>query len=850
MDHTHRKHVPMHHEKPSFFHWVGKHFSRIVLLGLSLVFILLGVVIIWVATLKIPTIDSFTNNAVSSSTKIYDRTGTVVLYDVHANIKRTVVTTDQISPNVKNAVVSIENKNFYHDLGIDPLAILRAAFSQILPGVTNSGGSTITQQLVKNTLLTGQKTLSRKLKEWVLAVKLTRVMTKDEILTDYLNAVPYGGTVYGVEEASQEFFGVPASQIDLAEAAYLAAIPNAPSFYSPYGQHTAALENRKNLVLKDMLAQGYITNDQYAAAKAEKVSFLPPEGGTGKALHFVEYIRQYLENKYGEDVLLNGGLKVTTTLDWNLQQVAEKTILENALANEKQYNASNSALVAIDPRTGQILSMVGSRNYFDKQIDGAFNVATAGRQPGSSFKSIVYSRAFEKGYTPDTVLFDIPTQFGPCAAFDMSDTSPCYAPSDYDNKWNGPMSLRNALAQSRNVPAVQLLSMVGLNDALQTAKNLGITTLDNNSSRYGLTLVLGGGEVSLLDMTSVYSVFANDGVRNAPTGILEVDDAQGSVLEKYTPNPSTVMDHNAVRNLSDVLSDNVARTPLFGANSFFFFSGRQVAGKTGTTNNDKDAWVFGYTPSVAVGVWTGNNDNTAMKSGSAISGPAWHTFMTAALASLPYTNPGANETFPAPDTNPNYYSLAPVLRGAWAGGQSFFIDTMSGKLATDLTPPETKKEVVIPNPHSILYWVDTSNPTGPAPSNPGSNPQYNRWEAEFQNYIASHPNLIPPVPVKPTEYDDVHTVANEPVITLVSPQPTATVSLSGSANIQLSIVSHYGIKNIDYYLNGELVGSGTNPNSFSFIPDNATVGVNQLKIVVTDMVYNKGELDTTINFGN
>lgn len=837
--------------KHGVWQWLKHHRKNVFFIGASILVILLGVFLIWVATLKVPAVTSFADRKVSSSTKIYDRTGTVVLYDVHANIKRTVVTSDQISTYAKRAIVAIEDKNFYNHGGIELSSIIRASLAHVLPFLgTAGGGSTITQQLVKNTLLTQQHSISRKVKEWVLAIKLERVMTKDEILTTYLNEAPYGGTIYGIEEASQSFFGVPAKNLDLAQAAYLAAIPNAPSYYSPYGKNRAALDARKNLVLKDMIDQGVISQAEYDTAINETVSFLPEQGGTGKALHFVEYIRQYLDNKYGEDMVNNGGLKVITTLDWDLQQKAEEVVYQDALSNEKQYGASNSALVAIDPKTGNILSMVGSRNYFDKEIDGAFNVATAGRQPGSSFKPIVYSRAFEKGFLPETVLFDIPTQFGPCDAFSTSSVSPCYAPSDYDNKWLGPISLRDALAQSRNVPAVQLLSMVGLPDALETAKRLGITTLDRDASRYGLTLVLGGGEVSLLDMTSVYSVFANEGIRNPVNGILEVDDASGNVLEKYAPGPQQVMDPNATRMLSSVLSDNTARTPLFGPNSFFYFGSRQVAGKTGTTNDDRDAWVFGYTPSIAVGVWSGNNDNTPMSKGSAISGPAWRSFMDYALTKVPYDNPGIQEPFNAPDTPSNYASLAPVLRGAWAGGQSFFIDGVSGKLATDLTPDATKKEIVIPDPHNILYWVNPSNPTGPVPTNPASDSsQYGRWEQEFQAWIADHPSLVPPVPVEPTESDDVHTLANKPVVSVVSPAAGVTLGQNSPITIQVNIVANYPLKKIDWYLNNVSMGS-TVGDSFSFVPaDNGSQpGINQLRIVATDQVYNEGEITVPIVF--
>lgn len=829
--------------------WIKHHTQVLLWIGASLAVILIAAFIIWIATMRVPTITSFADRKVSSSTKIYDRTGTVVLYDVFENVKRTIISGDQITQKTKEAVIAIEDKDFYSHNGIKISSIIRAGLSQFIPFIKQSGGSTITQQLVKNTLLTQEKSITRKVKEWVLAIKLERIMTKDEILAMYFNEAPYGGTIYGIQEASRLFFGKNANEVTLAESAYLAAIPNAPSFYSPYGKNKDRLEARKNLVLSNMFNQGYITEAEYIAAKNEVVVFKPLIDASGKSLHFVEHIRQYLETKYGADVIRNQGLKVITTIDWDLQQVAEKTINENAFKNERDYGGTNSALVAIDPKTGQLLSMVGSRDYFDRTIDGAFNVATAGRQPGSSFKPIVYARAFEKGFLPETVLFDIPTQFGPCDAFDRSSTPPCYAPDNYDNKFVGPISLRNALGQSRNIPAVQLLSIVGLPDALETGKRLGLTTLDRNSDRYGLTLVLGGGEVSLLDMTSVYGVFANEGVRNPIVSILEVTDAEGNILEQYVPKPVSVMSANAARSVSSILSDNVARTPLFGANSFFYFGGRPVAGKTGTTNSNKDAWVFGYTPSIAVGVWSGNNDNTPMKKGSSISGPAWRTFMDYALTKLPYDRPNASESFNSPDTPPNYLELAPVLRGAWAGGESFFIDSVSGKLATELTPNETKVEKVIPNPHNILYWVDPSNPTGPKPANPSKISQFDRWEKSFQSWIANHPGIVPGMPVKPLEYDDIHTEANKPVVTLVDPVLGSTLGLENNITVQVTTQSNFPVKTFDWYLNEIFIGS-TNSGQFSFIPTNESyqLGINELKIIATDIVYNKGELVTPIIF--
>lgn len=853
----HMHHQVRHHGKQAVHHvkkhgrsawdWV-KHHTQIVFLSLaSLAVVLVGIFIIWIATMNIPTPQAFIERKVTNATKIYDRTGTVVLYDVFGNMKRTTVSSDMIDPKIKQAIVAIEDKEFYNHIGIVPRSIVRAVISQFVPGFPNSGGSTITQQLVKNTLLTQEKSIVRKIKEWVLAVKIERVMSKEEILTSYLNEAPYGGTIYGVEEASKAFFGKPAVDVTLAEAAYLAAIPNLPTYYSPYGKNRENLNARKNLILREMRDQGTIAEEQYTTARNEEVEFKPRSDGASKAIHFVEYVRGTLEEKYGRDAVLYGGLQVITTLDWDIQQAAEKAVLENALKNETAWGASNSAAVAIDPKTGQILAMVGSRDYSDREIDGAFNVATANRQPGSSFKSLVYARAFEKGFQPETVVFDVPTQFGPCDPLSRSMTSPCYAPGNFDGAFKGPMSLLNALGQSRNIPAVKMLSMIGLSDALGTAKRLGLTTLDRNADRYGLTLVLGGGEVTLLDLTSVYGVFANEGVRNPHTPIIEVRDITGTILEKFTPRPESVMDANATRKLSYVLSNNSARTPLLGANSFMYFGeNRPVAAKTGTTSDNKDAWVVGYSPSVAVGVWSGNNDNTPMRKGSSISGPAWRAIMDAALKKVPYDRPGSTERFADPYLDTDYDQLAPVLRGQWAGGESFFVDTISGGLATDLTPRETKKEFVIPNPKSILYWVDVTNVRGPRPSNPESNPQFTRWNTAVLNWLSQNPGSVPGNPTKPSFFDNVHTEQNKPKTT-INPIPEMVYGRTNPFTVNYITESKYPILHYEIFLNDLFVGKTSNL-SFTFIPDdyNAISGKNILKIITVDEIYNREEIEVEV----
>ncbi|MDP3958291.1 MAG: transglycosylase domain-containing protein, partial [bacterium] len=364
---------------------------------------------LWAGSLKIPDLGTFEERRVENSTKIYDRTGKILLYDVHQNIKRTVIPYSDMGANIKNATVAIEDRDFYEHGGVRFRSVIRAILVNLhlWPGYAGQGGSTITQQVIKNALLTKEKKISRKVKEWILATKLEQTMSKEDILTLYLNESPYGGPVYGIGEAASYYFGKRPSDLTVAEAAYLAALPQAPTYYSPYGKHRDELERRKNLVLSKMRELGFITAEEHAAAQGETVVFVPQYEGGAKALHFVMWVREYLAETYGEEALLSG-LKVTTTLDYNLQKKAEEIVLAGALENEKKFNAKNAAMVAIDPKTGQVLVMVGSRDYFDKEIEGNFNVALAHRQPGSSFKPVVYATAFMKGYTPETVLFDLP----------------------------------------------------------------------------------------------------------------------------------------------------------------------------------------------------------------------------------------------------------------------------------------------------------------------------------------------------------------------------------------------------------------------------------------------------------
>lgn len=633
------------------------------------------------------------------STKLYDRTGKVLLYEVNSQGKRTVIPYDQIPDHAKKATISIEDSGFYEHSAIDIKGIFRAFFVNIIRGGISQGASTITQQLAKNTFLTPERTYSRKIKEIILAFWIERYYDKDQILNLYLNQIPYGAGANGIEAAAQTYFGKQAKDLTLLESSTLAAMVQIPSYYSPWGSHKAELIKRKDRVLDEMYSAGYITKKQRDDNLKISPRFLEQNIGSIKAPHFSMAVRDYLIDKYGEDVVNKGGLKVITTLDYDLQQIAERSVKEGAARNAELYKGHNASLVAEDPKTGQILALVGSADYFSKTIDGNFNVATQGlRQPGSSIKPFAYMTAFQKGYTPNTILFDLSTEF------DTSGTA-SYRPENYDHSYRGPISLRNSLAQSINVTAVKTLYLAGINDTIKNAYDFGLTTL-TDPKRYGLSFVLGGGEVRLIDMVGGYSVFSQDGLKHQQALVLSVEDDKGSTLEKYLDRSSQVIEPQYPRLINDILSDQDARRPLFESSfDLTVFPDRDVALKTGTTNDYRDAWVLGYTPSLVVGVWAGNNDNTPMqRSGGSILAavPIWSSFMNEALAKFPI------ETF----TKPENVSVAkPMLDGNYMS---------NGEI------------------HTILHYVDRSNPTGPIPGDPAQDPQYRLWEAPVRAWVSQN----------------------------------------------------------------------------------------------------------------
>lgn len=707
--------------------WFKKNYKNIAIDSIIVLFVagilLLSGILIWVSTLEIPDLSSFEDRRVLQTTKIYDRTGEILLYDLHQDVKRTIVPYSQISRHIKNATIAIEDERFYSHPGIDLRGITRAAFQNLSEGdlLGGQGGSTITQQVIKNSILQREKKLARKVKEAILAIKLERVLSKDEILAIYLNESPYGGTIYGVEEAAQSFFGKKAADVTILEAAYLAALPQAPTYLSPYGNNRDALDSRKNTVLEKMFVGGFITKEERDEALAAEAEFLPASLTGIRAPHFVMYIREQLVTQYGEEALAERGFRVITSLDYELQQKAEEVVAKHAVSNIERFNANNAGLVATDPKTGEVLVMVGSRDYFSEDIDGNYNIALADRQPGSSIKPFAYAAAFNKGYLPQTTVFDVRTQFSPaCDAWSTSSESPCYSPNNYNNTFLGPVSLRNALAQSLNIPAVKVLYLAGMRDTLKLAADMGLTTL-NDPERYGLTVVLGGGEVKLLDMTHAYGVFANEGLKANPRNILRIEDPNGDIVYESKVENKRVLDQNVALMISDVLSDNVARTPLWGSNSLVHFPDRDVASKTGSTNNFYDAWLMGYTPNLSVGVWVGNNTPSSMNGLSGlIVTPMWREFMDFAVEKRD------QEYFTQP--NIDLAGKKPIIRGEYIDAsivQQQLLDSGENTVSiSDITG----------NIHSILHFVEKNNPNGPYPANPNQDQQYYNWEYAVQEW--------------------------------------------------------------------------------------------------------------------
>ncbi len=823
--------------------WIKK-FSLVLFLLILLGGVLISVGLAWL-TYSLPQPEKLLQRNVAQSTKIYDRAGQTVLYEIFAEQRRTLVKLEDIPQYLIQATLVAEDKEFFTHPGFDLKAIIRSILVDIIQGGKVQGGSTLTQQFIKNAFLTQQKTYQRKIKELILAYRIEKKYSKPEILQMYFNEIPYGSNAYGAEAASQIYFSKSVKNLTLDEAALLAALVKAPSYYSPYGDYREELVARKNYILKTMAEENYITQEiALQAENTDTLKKITPRRENIVAPHFVMYVKSLLTEKYGQRLVEQGGLKVITSLDINKQKIAEQTIEKYAANNEKNFKATNAALVSLDVASGQILAMVGSKDFFDDSIDGQVNIATRPRQPGSSFKPIVYAAAFEKGYTPDTILFDVETAFGPVSS---EPGAKDYIPKNYDEKCHGPVTMRQSLAGSLNIPGVKTLYLAGLSNVLNLAKKMGYTTL-SDPSHYGLSLVLGGGEIKLLEHVAAFSVFAREGKKIPLVSILKVQDNEGNILEENDLTPLTaekIFEPQISRLINDILSDNQSRSFVFGENNFLTLPDRPVAAKTGTTNDFRDAWTIGYTPDLATGVWVGNSRNEAMDNradGSTVAAPIWQEFMKQCLINTP------PKKFNSPEP---VTTNKPILNGEIPQEEiSLKIDKASGKLATDLTPSAFIIEKTFKKYYPILYYVDKNNPLGPAPENPEADPQYAAWEKGIKDW------LTPPdektknkkcfadlkegsiFEMPPVEYDDLHVPANQPNLSILSPENAAVIN-ENILKIDLQAAAPRGIKKIVCFLdNFPLDIAEEKPYQCSLNLAGVSIGEHKLKATAFDDIDN------------
>ena len=660
------------------------------------------------------------------STKIYDRYGQL-LYKIYRQQNRTLIPLSEIPLPMIQATIAIEDAEFYHHRGLSFKGIIRAFF-QNLKGNKLYGGSTITQQLVKNALLSPERTIKRKIIEILLSLWVEQKFSKDEILQMYFNEVGYGGAAYGAEEAAQMYFGKSVKKLNLAEAALLAGLPAAPTTYSPFGAHPEKTKERQKLVLKRMREEKFITRQEEEEAKRQELHFAPQRTDI-RAPHFVMYIKELLVKKYGLRMVEEGGLEVITSLDLEIQNKTQQ-IVKKEIKGLRPLRISNGAALVTNPRTGEILAMVGSKDYFDQEIDGKVNVTLMPRQPGSAIKPLNYALALEKKIiTPATVINDVPTCF-------TTPGQPLYCPVNYDGQFHGPVQVRFALGNSYNLPAVKVLTLNGLEDFIAKAKEMGITTF-KDPSRYGLSLTLGGGEVKMIDLATAFSAFANSGIRQDLYAIQKVETLSGKVLyERKESEGPRVLPMAVAYLISHILLDNNARSAAFGSGSYLVIKNHpEVSVKTGTTNDKRDNWTIGWTPSRLVAVWVGNNDNTPMSyvaSGITGASPIWNQIMSHLLEKTVQEWPlkpegvvGAHICALSGQTphseNPcqtrfEYFLKGTVPEETKSLNQFVEVDKTTGQLATNKTPPENRElqeHPVITDPLGTHYCLDCPPPSAP-----------------------------------------------------------------------------------------------------------------------------------------
>ncbi len=843
----------------------------------------------------LPNIGDLETLSAPQSTQIFDRDGGL-LYTIHGEENREQVPLGKISPNLVNATLAIEDDSFWDHKGFDIKALGKVAMYEIFGKGSPRGGSTITQQYIKNTFLSSERTYTRKAKELILSLRLERAFEKEKILELYLNRIPYGNNAYGIQKAAEIYFGKSAEDLTLGESALLASLPQAPSRHNPYGnnrfshtlkefsleeverrkietefdlrteeyvrgligQHVEIAEGRKvyiagrsDLVLRRMYETGIITMEERQSAlnEIQNIEFNEYREPI-KHPHFVLHIKQLLEDKYGKDMVEGGGLKVYTTIDGDLQSYAEQVARERGEAN-LAYGANNIAILTINAKTGEILVMVGSKNYFDEEIQGKVNVVTRPRQPGSSFKPIVYAQAFYNGYAPGSIIYDVPTKIGP------------NEPRNFDGSWRGQMTIREALGFSRNIPAVKAYFLAGEQDpVIDLSEKMGITSL-SKSHHYGYPLALGAGEVSLKEMVTAFAVFANNGRRPELTGILRIENANGDVLEEWEPqDPEEVMDPQVAFLINDILSDREV-----GLGPSLFVDNKINAVKTGTSTKETkqgattrvqsgDGWAIGYTPSIVTGVWGGNTDGRGMKpnaTGYTIAAPAFKAVMTKALADSPaepFPEPEgiqrieiskASGLLPGPSTPSSYIitELFPSFSVPVVEENIFYtvtLDKISGLLATEFTPPEARVEVTYQNYEPIADLFNWRQEI----INYYSAPRELEEDEEGQPQISTFRAGLPP-----TEYDNVHTAETaklRPSIGILSPSPQGSLS-RGSNPISLDINAPHGVKRVEIFLNNDKKYTTSTPpfNTFVFIP--VTMGPGSKHLLVAKIIDNLGYSD-------
>ncbi len=777
------------------------------------------------------------SQASKASSVFYDRDGKV-LFEMRKDKNRVPVGFNQISKHMKNATIAIEDKNFYKHQGISQVGIIRAVFNIVFRRRLE-GGSTITQQLIKNVLLSSQRTASRKIKEVILAVGVERKYSKDEILEMYLNESPYGGSFWGIGSAAKGYFDKSANDLNIVESAILAGLPQRPSYYSPFIGEENAWKQRAKDVLRRMREDKYITKDEEkkAIADLEKIKFTTPNLSIN-APHFVFYVRDQIEKEYGPKIL-DQGIEVKTTLSLEVQEKAQK-IVRDEIKKLGSYQVGNGAAVVLDSETGEILAMVGSYDFNDQKF-GKFNAALGLRQPGSAIKPITYALAFDKGYTASTVLMDLKTVF-------PDGTGKEYIPVNYDGKHVGPIQLRFALGNSINLPAVKLLAMVGLRDFLQKASDAGLETLaptTENMSRFGLAITLGGGEVTLLDLTSAFSVFARGGTFKNEQSILEIKDYKGKKLYKAAKSKEKkVFSRESSFILSHILSDNVARSAIFGPNSYLRVPGKTVAAKTGTSNDKRDNWTVGYTNGVTVGVWVGNNDNSPMNpriaSGVTGASPIWYNIISEllkkykdgiidkpgkvkALTVDAYLGGLAKDGYP---TRSEYYIEGTEPKDVSSYYKKLKISKANGKIANDVEIKKGEYE-------EKEFIVITEN-------DPVSTDGRNRWQEAIDEWRKGQGDDKFKYP---TETSDAS--SDSVVVSIKDPDDHETVA--NNVNIVAKITSINNIKEIKILVNGSEVKKLDGDRDEINETINLSDGVYEIKVTAKNEKDKQG--DSTIKIG-